>query len=1759
MSDTTPPAVPAAKTGDAVPRDLGPLAWVMDELRGTLDEAVPVVRAFVDDNVTARATDLAEVDTTALRMLRQRVHQAAGALEMVNLGAAALTLRALEALLQRLVQRPATAEPAAAQQVEQGARALTDYLDRVMRERPLPGLALFPVYRIWQELAGAERVHPADLWLCEQDPLNARAVTPPPGKTYHPSPQVRAHLDKLVLLVVKQLNPAAAASLAQLSGGLSRGSEDESLRRFWLAAAAYFEAVAQGLLPDDVFVKRAASRILLQYASVAQGHAQGLQQLTEDLCFFAAQAQPDGDAAQAASPHLLTLREAYGWAHAMACDYHTPLLGLYDPQDLERLQAVVAAAQLAWSRWTEGDASAQAAAVMHLRELAAVLSALHAGAAALAGTWGAVAQRLEDTPAERPPGALALEVANSLLFLGAALDDFEPLDSTWPARFAALAQRLQHTLQGQAAPEPEPWMAEVYQRLSERQTLGHLVAQLQSERQALEAALDGFFRAPDAALLAGLPQRLEAMRGVARLLELPAAGQALQRVHDTVSAWSMQPVPPAAEEVAQAAQTLGPNLSALGWLLESFARQPALAREQFVFDAGAGLLQSLLAPVTGGAAEIPVVQSPPPEPDLAKPFEASDAGAVPVTAAAAADGDEDDEAELLSIFTDEAREVLQQMPQALAALRATPASLPDMTTVRRGFHTLKGSARMVGLADLGEAAWAMEQLLNVWLAEQRPATAEWLDWMQQVHAYLLQWVQGLVAGQSEAEAGASAPVRRCADALRLEGRLEPLSVPAAATSAEPQPAPVPEPVPEPVPVPDEPPLLDEAVKVIGPLRIDLELYNVYLNEADEWSRRLSNALSEWALLPPAPLPEEVAALAHSLAGASATVGYSGLSALARALEHALDRGLGREAVGQFIPASEAQRLVQAAEEARHLLHQFAAGFLKEPQPDTLDALAQVATAPVPVPAAVAEPAAVSAVAGHATLEAAPASPADVAAVIDQLDADLFSVFEDETQDLLPRLAAALRQWAARPGNSSARAEVLRNLHTFKGSARLAGALRLGDMAHQLESDVLALPEQPATQAVQPLLQALDALVARFDHLRAGFAASAEGQPLAVEGAQRQAPETARQPLAPAMGLQQPVRPPEPAAPAGPLPTVRVRAELLDQLMVQTGDVMLTRTRLAADMRVLRQSFQDMSGNIERLRSQLRDLELQTETQMQSRLAHSRETDAKFDPLEFDRYTRVQEITRLLAESVNDVATVQHNLKRAVEGAEGNLAAQARQTRDLQRDLLRTRLVAFDSLAERLHRVVRQTAQAQGKQARLDLLAADTEVDRGVLERLTPVLEHLLRNAVVHGIELPEQRLRAGKPAEGCVAILLQQSGNDLALTLTDDGAGLDTARLRERAVALGLHAPQAPFTPEDAARSMFNAGLSTANEVTELAGRGIGLDAVRNEVLGLGGHIGYFQPTTGGAGFKLVVPLSTAVTQVVMLRVGDFTFGVPAPWVETVHRAPAPELTAAYMSGQWQSASGTVPFFWAGALLALSTESTDPQAHEARNWPVLEFYTAGQRVAWHVDEVLGHQEVVIKPLGPQLARLPGLAGATVQASGAVALIYNPVALASLYGEAARAWGRAQRAQGVQGAAPALAGAPGNAQAPLVLVVDDSITVRRVTQRLLKREGYRVALASDGLQALERLREEAPVVVLCDIEMPHMDGFEFVQQLRASTRWADLPVVMITSRLADKHRDHAQSMGVDHYLGKPYSEEELLALVEGYARLAGAEQPVSIPT
>jgi chemosensory pili system protein ChpA (sensor histidine kinase/response regulator) len=2015
---------------DAPLADLGPLAWVFEELRKSLDGANKAIRRFVRETEQSRYDDLEAVDPGSLRLARQQLHQAVGALEMVGLVAPAQVLRAMEAAVQRFVQRPQVCTTDAADKIERASFALIEYLEAVLNNRPVQAVALFPQYREVQELAGAERVHPADLWTFEH-----RGTNVPPPKDTKPqtaNATLRSMFDRLVLLVVKTQSPAAALQLAKLSGSLSAGAKELREQTFWRVSAAYFEALGHKLLPPDLYAKRATSRILLQFASFVQGKGQVSETLLHDLLFLCGQTT---GATVAQTPHLHAVKQTFGLGNEQPVDYHHPTLGRYDPALLAQARKRIHTAKEAWSLFSGGDASRSRQVVDQFGLVADSLLKLHPASTTLAQALVKSAEHAtRESHGVRPE--LAMEVATTTLYLEAAFEDFDPNAPELTERTQALAVRLGSVLSGEPAQPLEHWMEQLYRRVSDRQTMGSVVGELKASLTEAEKSLDQFFRTP--AEKAGLHvavSQLGQMRGVLSVLGLDQAVQTVARMRTVVDQILDTEVDEAMAREAGTFQQLGNNLSALSFLVDMLNYQPALAKKLFVFDEEKGELLPLMGRnLAEPAAEQParedaqaidagvqrVVESVQDglnladlsqeldslasqaslaeQPEVARAArEAAQAvvhddpkagaqalvdlslasaqtskapAAQPMPQASDDDGDDD----LLDIFLEEAREVVQNGQEALHQLKAQPSDLEHLTTLRRAFHTLKGSSRMVGLTEFGDAAWAMEQLLNAALAEQGAAKPEMLRLADEAMSAFGRWVQDIEgrtgvpwsaqAFRDSAESWrnnavyrplalpdaqlpvleelateqlpASAEALDLGEGLDLEpgtaievevdhrpphghadfvdtstfgsdfgndsafvevvGHVDPPALiedidmaslaglsatvqqppaePAWPVAEEAPKAEVSEPVPvdaqEVLPVLDSPAgetmvaepmdmalaapqavadaatmpdwdaaeaaadkadgvvaeaieaapaeaapvddvfveadavsaasdaeidapmdvtsaamveeMPDEQTRVIGDLRIGLKLYNVYLNEADEWSRRLGTTLGEWALERHEPLTNDAESLAHSLAGSSATVGFESLSRIARALEHALNTVSQHQQQGQQATAEHAQLFVDASEDIRRLLHQFAAGFLKEPNADLLAALHRVVHEPWPEAAndALIAPADDSshepAVQSVMVTEFEPLHHVDELVehavaqdidddidVLDTIDADLFPIFTEEALELLPQLGGALRQWVARPDNASARAEVLRNLHTLKGSARLAGALRLGEMAHRMETDAERMgSDVKRTADLEPLEAAFDAITARFDVLRHAEHPTQDLIPrlqdvmpadIALAAPEDAAPtepdENAAGPLAMPMAesLSNLVLPRIPmVAQARSGAAVRVRPELLDRLVNQAGEVIITRSRMESELVTLRGSLKDLTGNLDRLRMQLRDIELQAETQMQSRLAQARDADQSFDPLEFDRFTRVQELTRMMAESVNDVATVQRNLQRAVEATEDGLVAQARQTRELQRDLLRTRMVEFEGISERLYRVVRQASKETHKQVRLDITGGNIEMDRGVLDRMTAAFEHLLRNSVVHGIESPDVRTAAGKPAEGRIEIRLAQELNDVSVVFSDDGAGLALDRLREKAVAQGFVQPGTEISDAEAAQLVFEAGLSTAREVSELAGRGIGMDVVRADVVALGGRIETSSQTGQGASFKLVLPLTTAVTQVVMVRAGGLTLGVPSNIVELVRRLSADDLAKAYETGTLRAGNEDIPFYWSGALLQSSPRSTET----GKTLPVVIFRSAAQRVAMHVDAVLGNQEVVVKNLGSQLSRLPGLAGMSILASGAVALIYNPVALATVYGGQVQEWvsSQAHTMPSTTGETVSAADLATNA-VPLILVVDDSITVRRVTQRLLQREGYRVSLAADGLQALERLQQERPTVVLSDIEMPRMDGFDLVRNIRSDTRLSDLPVIMITSRIAEKHREHARELGVDHYLGKPYSEDELLALIGHYAQLA----------
>ncbi len=595
--------------------------------------------------------------------------------------------------------------------------------------------------------------------------------------------------------------------------------------------------------------------------------------------------------------------------------------------------------------------------------------------------------------------------------------------------------------------------------------------------------------------------------------------------------------------------------------------------------------------------------------------------------------------------------------------------------------------------------------------------------------------------------------------------------------------------------------------------------------------------------------------------------------------------------------------------------------------------------------------------------------------------------------------------------------------------------------------------------------------------------------------------------------------------------MRVRADLIDRLVNEAGEVAIARARVEGELRSLKSNLLELTGSVIRLRSQVREIEIQADSQIQSRMSMANEAAEGFDPLEFDRFTRFQELTRGIAEGVNDVSTVQQSLLKNLDEADAALLAQARLSRDVQQQLFSIRTVPFGSLSERLYRILRQTAKELDKRANLEILGTQVELDRSVLEKLVGPLDHLLRNALDHGLEAREARRQSGKPEIGEITLKVRQQGNEIAIELSDDGAGLDLAGIADKARKLGLVPADADPTEARLIECIFAPGFSTATNVTQISGRGVGMDVVRSEIAALGGRVEVATLSGKGTTFTLFLPLTLAIAQTVLVRAGGRLWALPAPMVEQVQQIRDKDLINLYLSREvaWQGRK--YPFFYLPRLLG--NGGNNPETTRYNSVVLLK---SGQNVtAVHVDEMIGNQEVVVKNIGPQLARVSGIAGATVLGNGEVVLIINPVQLAQRMDVGAEAPMVVKTPQAAKAAAAAAAAAG----PPLVMIVDDSLTVRKITSRLLVREGFDIVTAKDGFDALQLVGERVPDAILLDIEMPRMDGFEFAKTIKADTQLAHIPIIMITSRTAEKHRNRAKELGVDVYLGKPYQEEELL--------------------
>ncbi|HOW75754.1 MAG TPA: Hpt domain-containing protein [Candidatus Competibacteraceae bacterium] len=1093
----------------------------------------------------------------------------------------------------------------------------------------------------------------------------------------------------------------------------------------------------------------------------------------------------------------------------------------------------------------------------------------------------------------------------------------------------------------------------------------------------------------------------------------------------------------------------------------------------------------------------------------------------------------DMDAEFVEVFLEEAHGELAVIREQLVVWRANFEDRQALTILRRAFHTLKGSGRVVGATAIGDFAWCFENLLNQIVngtVTASPAMADLLDEATAVLDALLskealadeafKQLPGLTARAEALSQAVPAATPPLVEALEAEASIKSVAIEV--------------PPPEALPVEGVTPVKTAIPEPVMALAIDVELAQVFQYEAAEILDASDAILQRLGAEPGhTGLLNDLRRGMHTLKGSSRMAGIMTVGDLAHAAESVLDalgKGLGQatpvvldtlqhalDRLNQMLAEAASGVNPAAATELIHDLHRLADTVTTGEQPDAR-------------PVGVLEPA------------AAVVEPVSFRAMT-ELDQELVQVFQIEAGEILDSSDTILQQLRGQPDSVELLNDLRREMHTLKGSSRMAGFMTVGDVAHAAEAvlDALgkgvlkmsALVLDQVQSAMDGLHQMLAGILSGVQPVTRPELINALHDVLSSQSAERLKPAApAPVALTAPMAILAARRPAEPPA-AAPTDAIRVSAALLNTLVNQMGESSIFRARIDQGISAMGNNLNDLEQTITRLRRQVTHLATQAEARIQSRQdqgtkAHQQE----FDPLELDRFTELQQVSRSLMEIADDLGNVGNTLGEHAREITTLLDQQGKVNKEIQQGLMRTGMVRFGSVIPRLRRVVRQASQDLGKRAELLVGGEEAEVDRTVLESMLAPLEHMLRNSLAHGIEAPEQRRTAGKPEIGTIALSLRREGAELVLELNDDGAGLNFAAIRTKGEEKGLLLPGQPATPEELIALLLRPGFSTAVTVTQVSGRGVGMDVVNEAIRAMRGALLIQTDPGQGTRFIIRLPFSLAVTQALLVQAGEGVFAIPLLSIEVVTRLKESEFQA-YLTGepvQHPYSDRHYPVHNLGILV--SSEHVLPfEEVKDRRPPTLLFRSAEASAALQVEAVMGNQEIIVKPISPQFNGVPGISGATVLGDGRVVVVLELAALVRNIGS--------QRQKQMESRALRAARQEARQEKFTIMVIDDSITMRKVTARILERHNIHAITAKDGLDAVAMLQTQVPDLAILDIEMPRMDGFEVVAHVRNQSNLRHLPIIMVTSRSGEKHRERAMSLGVNDYLTKPYQEDQLM--------------------
>jgi chemosensory pili system protein ChpA (sensor histidine kinase/response regulator) len=1729
--------------------------------RNTLDAVKPGVDSTLADISAQMELYLgAPADNApALVAARTELRSLLGVLKMVGLIGAAVYCAELELTLSELETNPQLVTAMHRDVLRRALFGITHYIDSLDNGADNAALRLFPQYQDLQQLRGLEMSFELDLFYPDLDaPLPEQVLSlPVQSEAAAQLKLLRSRYQQGLLKWMRQDNVSASAQQMQhsLEGALRCTPQDGS-RAFWWVGYGLLDCVNLDGLPPEMNVRKLLSRIDQQLRAAAEGNTSDVSPVMNEMLYLIGHSH-------VVSEHVEAIKQVY------SLDQYLPELSALSPGEVDQMLVAMRdqlrIAEESWELCTQGDRASCEKFAKQVEQIALQSDKLDRDVLQYLSRQIQALSQYATTPDHARP--IAIDMAMALLLLDSGIEDYRRIGGSFQEQARILTERMQAAIKLQ--PEDTKRLTELvdlhYQMEQRGDVMGSLASEMLVNLQQVEQGLNAFFNsAINHEELPELLRLLGQIKGGLRISSLQHAEQLLASIQDHIGRFTQNGDALKQTEKDALVDAMSVLENYLQFLTHGQAAdvsqiQAALAEMARLDQAAelearstseqAGIPAPVLEPLFA-AVETPRI----PVPEESASVELAQVEPVKVSAAIPHPSAED--RELLDIFLEEAQEVLGTMLKNLNTCQLHPDSHEPLVAIRRGFHTLKGSGRMVGLTELGEVAWCVERAMNKWLQGNKSATPGLLNFISAAVRSFSGWVE-MLSNQGELVIEASGLV---ATAQQIENGLDAEMQLAVSPATE-----LPDWTANSIPAPAIPELTDEAVEAT---QYSPVLFKIASAEVKQNVAVLHQQLDELRTAEPPVVGFDFMRAAHTLAGVSRTMGFAAVVELAYALESWLQARLEKKFTLHESQLLMLERAVAALDEMIQsvcnketpALRGDLVSQLQSDKDNFIEVVAEPAEAKLtgeqadfehlelpdayvlhPQSDKANEPQVFDGwneplLAENDNLPGATAEhdrttesglPPDVFAIVptdayaggdkpgvfDDVDEQLLPVFFEEADDLCPKISEGLRIWRERPHDEQQVLLLKRLLHTMKGSSRMVGAMRIGEIAHKMEGRVLAA-EQLSGEAGY-----WDDLESDFDHIMALLKDLRDGKQAEVP---KPAPVRRRAADQPA-GVERrtDMRSQEPGAERAMLGNLlRVRSDVVDRLVNEAGEISVARSRMETEMRVLKESLLELTASVVRLRHQLREVEIQAESQMQARISLAKDNAEQFDPLEFDRFTRLQELTRFMNESVHDVHTVQQSMLQNLEQTTTVMLAQGRLNRDLQQGLMNVRMVSFNSITDRLYRIVRQTGKELNKRANLELQGANVELDRSVLEKMVAPFEHLLRNSIVHGLENDKQRAKSGKLPIGEIRLSVHQEGNEVVFEFSDDGAGLNFAKLREKALANGSLQKDEKFSDDQLAQLIFTPGLSTATDVTEIAGRGIGMDVVRSEISGLGGRIEVSSKRGEGTQFLIHLPLTLAVTKVLMVRSGDVVYAIPSTLVEQVRQVKSAEMDALHKARQIEWQDYTYPLYYLPHLLG---DMEVVQENQLRNM-VLLLRSGSQRVALNIDELLGNQEVMVKNIGPQLARLPGIAGATVMGDGKVVLILNPVQFAQRIGGGKVGQSVAEK--------------PLNT-APLIMVVDDSLTVRKITSRILSRAGYQVLTATDGVDALEKMEEFTPDVMILDIEMPRMDGFALVRELRRVPKTGNLPIIMITSRTADKHREYAMQLGVNTYLGKPYQEDELL--------------------